>query len=558
MTEFLKLKKSNCKNCYKCIRHCPVKSIRFSAGQANIVGDECVFCGQCFVVCPQNAKEISNDIEKVKVMIMEGAPVIASIAPSFIANYNGIGIDPLEKALKELGFFAAEETANGATIVKKEYERVLREEKPEVLISSCCHSVNLLIQKYYRGALKYLSKVVSPMQAHCIDIKRRYPEAKTVFIGPCVSKKDEADYYAGIVDAVITFEELSGWLAEKEIKLIPGKDLINESRARLFPTAGGIIKTMDKDNSNYIYMVVDGMENCIAALKEIENGTCKNCFIEMSSCAGSCIGGPVMEKYHNAPINNYREVLTYAGTDDFIVTMPENEEMYKRIEAIERNALMPNESEIADILCNMGKPSSQYELNCGSCGYDSCREKAIAVFHGKAELSMCLPYMMEKAESLSDAVVRNSPNAILVLNDNLEVQKINTAACEIMNIRNESDVLGEPVIRILELDDFYKVRDEHKEICNERTYLAEYKRYVDRTIIYNKEYHIFICIMRDVTIEVNNIEKKIDTCRVAADIADRVAEKQLKIVQEIANLLGETAADTQIALTRLKETISYD
>ncbi|MDR7857404.1 [Fe-Fe] hydrogenase large subunit C-terminal domain-containing protein [Tissierella sp.] len=556
MAEFLKLKKSNCKNCYKCIRYCPVKSIRFSAGQAIIVGNECILCGQCFVVCPQNAKEITDDIEKVKVLITEGNPVIASIAPSFIANYNGVGIASLEKALKELGFFAAEETALGATVVKKEYERILREEKPEVLISSCCHSVNLLIQKHHQKALPYLSQVISPMQAHCMDIKKRYPNAKTVFIGPCIAKKDEANHYAGAVDAVLTFEELSGLFKKNGIQLTPEKDSTKESRARLFPIAGGILKTMDKEDSDYTYLAIDGVENCITALKEIESGKLSNCFIEMSACTGSCIGGPVMEKFHNQPIHNYKEVVTYAGSHDFEVNYIINN--YKYIEAIGRKASMPSEAEIQDILGKMGKSSPTSELNCGSCGYNSCREKAIAVIQGKAELSMCLPYMMDKAECFSDTVIRNSPNAIVVLNDDLEVQKINTAACKIMNIRRESDVLGEPVIRILDPDDFSKVRACHEKTYSDRIYLAEYKSYVDRTIVYNRDYHMFICIMHDVTTEIRNTEKKMETRRQAADIADKVVEKQLKIVQEIAYLLGETAADTQTALTRLKETISDD
>ncbi|MEG1166048.1 MAG: [Fe-Fe] hydrogenase large subunit C-terminal domain-containing protein, partial [Oscillospiraceae bacterium] len=209
MAEFLRLKKSNCKNCYKCIRNCPVKSIRFSGGQANIIGNECILCGHCFVACPQNAKEIVNSVENVKVLLQSGEPCFASVAPSFIANYNGIGIAQLEEALKKLGFAAAEETAIGATIVKTEYERMLAEDGRDILISSCCHSVNLLIQKYFPAELQYLADIVSPMQAHCIDIKSRYPNCKTVFIGPCVAKKDEADYYGNIVDAVLTFEELT-------------------------------------------------------------------------------------------------------------------------------------------------------------------------------------------------------------------------------------------------------------------------------------------------------------------------------------------------------------
>lgn len=210
--------KSNCKNCYKCIRHCPVKAIRFSGNQAHIIGDECILCGHCFVVCPQNAKEIVNETEKVRVLL-QSYPVYVSLAPSFIANYEGVGINAMRTALKKLGFADVEETALGATVVKNEYDRLLREEKRDIVISSCCHSVNLLIQKYFPKELPYLADVLSPMQAHCADLKRRHPGAKTVFIGPCVAKKDEAAHYDGIVDAVLTYEELTEWLNHEGVVL---------------------------------------------------------------------------------------------------------------------------------------------------------------------------------------------------------------------------------------------------------------------------------------------------------------------------------------------------
>ena len=296
MNSCLALKKSNCKNCYKCIRHCPVKSIKFSGNQAHILEDECILCGQCFVVCPQNAKEIVSETEKVKVMLMAGDKVIVSLAPSFIANYDGVGINAMKKALKQLGFFDVEETAVGATIVKQECERMLEKEERDIVISSCCHSVNLLIQKYFPNELQYLADVVSPMQAHCKDIKKRYPDAKTVFIGPCVSKKDEAQRYPGIVDAVLTFEELTNWLDSAKIVLEKDFDKTEKSRTRIFPTVGGVINSMLEKNDGYTYITVDGTENCITALKDIENGNIHKCFIEMNSCAGGCICGPVMEK----------------------------------------------------------------------------------------------------------------------------------------------------------------------------------------------------------------------------------------------------------------------
>ena len=272
-----------------------MKSIKYSTGQAQIVSDECILCGQCFVVCPQNAKEIRNDVPSA-IELLKSGPVIASVAPSFVANYPGATIATMEKALKQLGFTAAEETAVGASIVKTEYENIIHEGKQEVIISTCCHSVNTLVEKYYPEVLPYLATVLSPMQAHCQKIKQEHPGVKTVFIGPCISKKAEAEAYPGTVDCVLTFEELSDWLKQEGVSIEQGEDHLEESRARLFPTSGGILRTMNCDSPDYTYMVVDGIENVLAALDDIKEGRLKKCFIEMSICAGSCISGPAMER----------------------------------------------------------------------------------------------------------------------------------------------------------------------------------------------------------------------------------------------------------------------
>ena len=556
MANCLTLKKSNCKNCYKCIRHCPVKAIRFSGNQAHIIGNECILCGHCFVVCPQNAKEIVDSTEKVRVLLQSGDPVIVSLAPSFIANYEGVGIESMRRALKKLGFFDVEETAIGATIVKTEYERMLREEERDIIITSCCHSINLLIQKYFPSSLEYLADVMSPMQAHCVDIKKRYPNAKTVFIGPCVAKKDEAEYYEGIVDAVLTFEEVTNWLKAERIELEKELDNTPESRARFFPTTGGVLKTMAKNEPGYTYLALDGVENCISALKDIQSGRIHKCFIEMSACVGSCIGGPVMEKYHStSPIRDYVTVSDYAGERDFEVDQPKPMSLKKNFTMIEHKLSQPTENEIMTVLRQMGKIKPSDELNCGSCGYNSCREKAIAIIQGKAEISMCLPFLKDKAESFSDTIVNNTPNGLIVLNENLEVQQINKSARKIMNIRSSSDVLGEPVVRILDPTVFVQVKNSGRTVRNQRTYLAEYKKYVEQTVVYAPEARMLIGIMRDITDEESDREKKARINKQTVEVADTVVEKQMRIVQEIASLLGETAAETKIALTKLKESI---
>lgn len=555
MESILRLNKSSCKNCHKCIRYCPVKAIRFSAGQAHVVENECVLCGRCFSVCPQNAKQISSDAEKARVMVMSG-PVYASVAPSFAAAFPGIGIDALEAAMKQLGFAGVEETAIGATIVKNEYERMLREEDRDIIITSCCHSVNLLIQKYFPASLEYLADVMSPMQAHCADIKKRMPGAKTVFIGPCVAKKDEAEHYEGLVDAVLTFEELTNWLKAEGIALEKEMDDTPESRARFFPTTGGILKTMAQNAPGYTYLALDGVENCIAALKDIESGRIHKCFIEMSACVGSCIGGPVMEKYHStAPIKDYVTIAAYAGEKDFDVAQPAPMALKKTFTMIEHKLATPSEGEIMSVLRQMGKFKPSDELNCGSCGYNSCREKAIAIIQGKAESSMCLPFLKDKAESFSDTIVKNTPNGLIVLNEDLEVQQVNKAARKIMNIRSESDVLGEPVVRILDPSVFVQVKNSGRTVRDQRVYLAEYKRYVEQTVMYDQDSRLLVGIMRDITDEEAEREKKARINQQTVEVANTVVEKQMRIVQEIASLLGETAAETKIALTKLKESI---
>lgn len=559
MAGYIKLKKSNCKNCYKCIRNCPVKSISFSGTQAQIVEDECVLCGMCFVACPQNAKEIRNDVDRAKQLIASGGEVYVSLAPSFIANYEGVSFASVKNALKKLGFCDVQETAIGAAAVKNEYDRIVNGEEQEIVISTCCHTVNLLIQKHFTNCIPYLARVESPMQAHCTLIKKQHPEAKTVFIGPCISKKAEAEAYPDTVDCVLTFEELSEWLSQEGIEFEAMPDGGEEKgKTRIFPTTGGILKSMLCSNGNYTYMAVDGMSNCINVLKDIQNGGIKKCFIEMSACPGSCIGGPAMDRSHRALVRDYVAVNKFsesAGGADFDTSALKDEDISKNLTFLGVQKQVAGSRAIEEILRKMGKTKPEDELNCGSCGYNTCREKAQAVFEGKADLSMCMPFLKEKAEKFSDNIISNTPNGILILNEEMEVQQINAAARKIMNIKNAGDVIGEPVIRILEPFDFIEVLTNDRNIHDKQVYLAEYQKYIEETIVYDRSYHILMCIMRDITEEVTAKQKKDEISRETMEVTDKVVEKQMRIVQEIASLLGETAAETKIALTNLKESL---
>ena len=553
MNKFLQLKKSNCKNCYKCIRNCPVKSIKFADGQANIIPDECILCGRCFVNCPQDAKQIRDDVPRVKEMIASGKKVIASVAPSFIAEFPLMDFAAMKDALLKLGFADAQETAIGATIVKTEYEKMIASGKHDVIISSCCHSVNALIQKYYPSVLPYLADVLSPMLAHCRVIKEENPGACAVFIGPCISKKEEAELY-GECDVALTYEELEAWMNEASV--VPAGDSTEPDegkRGRFFPIKGGIIKSMHTENTGFTYLAVDGVQNCIAAIKEIESGALKNCFIEMNACEGACINGPAISHHHKPLLSGEVKVVAFAGDDEFRVAMPID--TFKNIPYIGTHEKIPGEAAIKEILAKMGKTSPEQELNCGSCGYPTCREKAIAVYQGKADLSMCLPFLKEKAETFSGYVINNTPNAIFVLDENLCVQQINKAGCALFNLKTPSDILGSPIVRLLNPADYLGVMTSGVPIKEKKHYLAEYKKYVAETIVYDHEYHIVFSIMRDITSEEERQSERSELCNKTVAITNEVIEKQMRVVQEIASLLGETTAETKIALTQLKDAL---
>lgn len=554
MIPILLSKPSDCRNCYKCIRNCPVKSIRFSGDQASIMEDECILCGQCYNTCPQDAKKIRNDLDTAKIMLMENETVVASIAPSFAAYYPGVSISGIRKTLKKLGFSYVEETATGAALVAKKYDDLMSQRTSKVIISSCCPSVNILIQKHYPQVLPFLARVLTPIQAHCSVIKSNNNKAKTIFFSPCIAKKLEADENDKL-DLSLTFEDLDNWLEEEGILIEPAEDDNNQGgRSRLFPTTGGILRTL-AENSEYTYYAIDGVNNCISALKDIAEGNLDKCFIEMSACSGSCVGGPMMIRKKKMLVRSFMSVTKYAKDVDFPVSDIDID-FSRDYPYLGKSKIAPGKHEIISILKQMGKNKLEDELNCGGCGYNTCQEKAVAVYQGKANYTMCLPYLKEKAESFSDNIIRNTPNSIIVLNESLEIQQINKSALKMMNISSQNFVMGEHVVRIMDPSLFLNVLESKRGMSEKKIYLAEYEKYVEMTILYDKSYHILICIMRDITKEEKLREKRDAISKKTIETADHVVEKQMRIVQEIASLLGETTAETKIALTKLKESLS--
>jgi len=558
MQEILNLNKNNCTDCYKCIRDCSVKAITFAKDSAEIVHSDCILCGRCYVTCPQKAKQVRNDVLRVKAAILSGRPVVVSLAPSFIANFRIRSLDVITKALKLLGFAEVQETAIGAQLVSEEYANIMREGKLPVIISSCCPSINMLIKKYYPTMLPYLAKVLTPMEAHCKLIKEQQPNAFTVFIGPCIAKKKEGDENP-CVDAVLTFDELADWFAEEGIELpYEHVDPASEGAlARLYPATGGVLKATAKVEG-YRRIAIDGIDNCRGVFDEIENSEFGKVFIEMSACEGSCVNGPCIRDHAERRLKGAMRVDTFAGNGEKPYEIESKPDIRAAYSFDGGRKVKFGSDAIRDMLYKMGKTSPEKELNCGSCGYPTCRDKAVAILEGKAKIEMCLPFLKEKAESFSDTIINNTPTAIIVMDEDLVVQQINPSAVKMFKLKNAKDILHEHVVRILNPSDYQMMVTAALHTRNRKHYLADYGLYVDETILYDRQYHVVITLIRDVTehekLRVQGSELKQQTI----DITNKVIDKQMRIVQEIASLLGETTAETQIALNKLKDAMTHE
>lgn len=563
MEDIIKLNKSNCKNCYKCIRNCPVKSIAYRDEQIHIIGDECIYCGNCLLICPQNAKSINSDLPKVKKAIKSGEKLYVSLAPSYIAAFNQCGILEISAALKQLGFIHVEETAIGAEQVTREYEKLIAKHRMKNIITSACPSVNLLIEKNYPSLIPQLAPVVTPVIAHSRMIKEIYGvRAKIVFIGPCISKKFECidPDNGNSLFAVLTFDELAKWFHEKGIDFSKqdrdGRTLTN-TLPRFYPAPGGIIKNLQREERKaYECLSIDGVDRCIHILDSVMNDNLSGYFLELNACTGGCLGGPALRmmnisflKSKDVLIQNVKRRNEAPAALTEGITAP----FSKRFRTRSGKEITIDEKDIQRVLASTGKTSPDKELNCGCCGYNSCREKAIAVLQGKADIRMCIPYMRELAESMSNAVVENTPNGILVINDSLNIEHFNPSAAKLLKL--DEKVIGQPIESILPSPDFKKVLISGRNILHHKQKYEKLKLIVEQTVVLVTNSRLMFVLLKDITNEEQIQESHRRATEETAEFANEVINKQMRVVQEIANLLGETTSETKIALLQLTNNI---
>ncbi len=574
-------KDASCKHCYKCVRSCTVKAIRVIHAQAQIMNEYCVLCGHCLEVCPQNAKTFASDMDRVREFLANGDRVVISIAPSYlgILEYDAPG--QVVDALERLGFSQVRETAEGAAYVTAAYSRLIAEGRMKNIITTCCPSINDLIEKYYPDLTLYMAPVVSPMVAHGMLIKELYgPETKVVFLGPCIAKKEEAEFdirTRGYIDAVINFEELEQWLADAhiDIRSCDVKKMANPDPKvnRLYPVQNGVITSVMKNYfadeklasmepsdtvNNYNRIFVDGFDACRELFDGMKRGEFEHCFVEANMCEGGCIKGPAVSKLDISRFKakmNLEQQIDYE--DPGFEPAPEKLHLEKLFYSRSNRDKMPSEDEIRVILKATGKYNKDQELNCGACGYPTCRDKAIAVYQGKAEQEMCLPHAYEQAHSMANVVMETTPNAIFILDSDLKIMEFNRMAEKFFGI-NKDSALKAYIFEIMDSTDFEDVFKSHQSILRRKVDLAQYHLKLLETIVYIDDLDALLCILQDVSREEEKLEKEYDKKMEMVSSAQAVIDKQMMVAQEIAGLLGETTAETKIILSRLGDLILAD
>ena len=545
-----------CHDCYKCIRHCPCKAIRIVDGRAGVIQELCVACGMCVKVCPAHAKKIRPDLARARFLLGSGRKLYASLAPSFVSYFRNIPPGALVAAIRRLGFAGVSETALGAQMVSAETGAFLATAKPGVYISSACPAVVDFVRKYAPAYADNVVSVLSPLLSHAKILRREFgDDIGVVFFGPCVAKKNESDRHQELLDLALTFADLEEWLQSENIDpaTIPASEyqkMVPEEahEGRIYAVEGGMNDTLRDPDANVRYLAVSGLTNLNRMLRDdpeaAKSHDCK-IFIECLACPGGCVNGPVMPKAQGGTLSSViRVARDYDGSTS--LERPADLDIAESVVAEPRLERQISEEEIKNALASVGKFTPADELNCGGCGYFSCRDFARALVANKAEVEMCVSHLRQLAQKKSNALIRYIPAGVVIVDRHLKIVECNRRFAELFD---EDTVLAYDSCGGLtgaELSAFADFSDlmvaallsggevqRHNQVCGDKILNISIF-----TIAPNQSVGAIIQDVTSLELHREQVSEK----------ARAVIRKNIITVQKIARNLGEHMAETEILL----------
>jgi iron only hydrogenase large subunit-like protein len=554
--------KRECQDCYKCVRNCPVKAIKVENGCATVIADLCILCGRCVSACPNGAKRVRDDLPRARQLLTLRNKVVVSLAPSYAAEFTEGRPAQLIRALKQLGFWAVSETALGAQQVSAHVARALRERPDRPLISSACPSAVGLVAKYHPRQAEFISALESPVLAHCRLLRYHYGEdVGVVFIGPCIAKKVEADHNPELLNVVLTFEDLRAWFEQAKISWSDLEDRPEDrffpepaQEGALYPVDGGMIAGIRSDCGVHdpAFMSFSGIGSIERGLAGIEDLHPKSgLFLELLACEGGCVGGPKTRCDVGTARKRYH-VLTGATYPSRRIPRKPDLEIAAAIPYGPASAAVYSEAQVRHALQAVGKFSFEDERNCGGCGYETCRAFGHALLDGKAERAMCVTYMRQLALKKANALLRTMPSAVAIVDRNLTLLECNETFVRMF----APDVDPKAAVRLDEprMQRLVPFPNLFQSVLNTGEDILEKDLRYRNTILHGsifsiEKQNVVGGVFQDVTRPAVQKEQIVRKAR-------EVIQKNLATVQQIAYLLGENAAESEITLHSIIESFS--
>ena len=548
---------NECQDCYKCVRRCPVKSIRIHQGHACVLSEQCISCGRCVAPCPSHAKRVRNDVENVRQLLNSNKDVYVSLAPSWRASFSCTSRQIIA-TLKKLGFKGVSETALGAQEVSIETARLLNNMDRGLMISSACPVIVKYIRLYKPHLAEYIVPLASPALTHAKLLKEHFgQDISVVFIGPCIAKKEESDTHKDLIDFALTFEELKIWLKESDTKIEEG-GCFGETfvpsvacEGSLYPMDGGMIETIRKVGvKEKVHLCpACSLEAFDLAVNSLSKEYIKSpVFIEALACLGGCMHGPCISA-QMSDANNISRIFKHLKKRD---TIPQKAEVVVSKEYPPKPIVQKTYTleEIREALHKIGKYLPEDELNCAGCGYQTCQDMAKALLNGNAEPSMCVSYMRKLATKKATAMLKSIPSAMVMMDKDLNILEVNEAFIKMFVRDNQELYLSHPQKlngqSILSFFDASKIFSSvllgGKEIQKEN---YRYQGKIYDLNVFPIEMTVSIgAVITDMTNANHSRE-------IVARKAKEVIDKNISTVQQIACLLGEHMVETETILNTI-------